>query len=370
MKKCYRCETNLDAANSTHEHIIINACGGRLKSKYLLCLSCNSFYGGTFDKELAAQTNDLVNILGVQRQRGQALPVKGISRSTGDEYYFHVDDKIERVKPKILFSGEGVETRMTIETSNIKTLKQVLNGYKRKHPQIDIQAAINSAKESFERVDGEIKFQNNIGGDEVFKAITKTAINFYIYKLGHRKYIEHLLPFLDGLEKQDVTWMHYPDNLIYTTGEREVSHVICLVGDPEEKILYAYIELFNCHNYLIKLNEFYTGKAINESFIFDIIERKTIDANPTISYNRQQLLDFFTHKNYKPFVNVQKAMHRVIELSRIFSLERKKDLAFWNAWNNSLGKYPEGTVITDEMAAEFRTLYLNHIIPLLNFKHP
>ncbi|AUC75782.1 HNH endonuclease [Olleya sp. Bg11-27] len=85
--KCYRCEDIIDDKNSSEEHIIINACGGRLKSKNLLCKKCNSIFGDKFDCELARTTNVITNLLMVKRHHGVPQPIRTTRTSTGEKYY-------------------------------------------------------------------------------------------------------------------------------------------------------------------------------------------------------------------------------------------------------------------------------------------
>src|SRR5689334_22818848 len=54
---CYRCNATLTDDNSSLEHILPNALGGRLKSRALLCKPCNSKCGDTID---AAVINQLM----------------------------------------------------------------------------------------------------------------------------------------------------------------------------------------------------------------------------------------------------------------------------------------------------------------------
>jgi hypothetical protein len=49
------------------------------------------------------------------------------------------------------------------------------------------------------------------------------------------------LSYLEGKEKRDVVWMHYPDNDIYIPDLNEVSHVLKVVGNPMDRILYAFV---------------------------------------------------------------------------------------------------------------------------------
>ncbi|MES1159570.1 MAG: HNH endonuclease [Bacteroidota bacterium] len=53
MSSCYICLTILNKRTSSKEHILSNACGGRLISFKLLCKTCNEKMGAGIDAELA-----------------------------------------------------------------------------------------------------------------------------------------------------------------------------------------------------------------------------------------------------------------------------------------------------------------------------
>src|SRR5690348_12113276 len=74
---CYVCNTYLTQENETEEHIILNAIGGKLKSKKLICKGCNSKFGSNIDDKLAQQLNTVSNLLNVKRDRGKPQNVKG-----------------------------------------------------------------------------------------------------------------------------------------------------------------------------------------------------------------------------------------------------------------------------------------------------
>lgn len=68
---CYVCDVELIKENETEEHIILNAIGGKLKSKKLICKVCNSNFGGRIDDSLAKQLNPIANLLNIKRERGK-----------------------------------------------------------------------------------------------------------------------------------------------------------------------------------------------------------------------------------------------------------------------------------------------------------
>src|SRR5690606_2796663 len=69
MIKCYNCLSEITRENKSLEHIIPNSIGGKLKSSTLLCRDCNSTFGETIDTELAKSYNNLVALLGINRDR-------------------------------------------------------------------------------------------------------------------------------------------------------------------------------------------------------------------------------------------------------------------------------------------------------------
>lgn len=79
MTTCYLCDEFLTAAadNISKEHIILNAIGGHLKSKELLCKTCNSKFGEDADSELANQLLFLSSYLQVKRDSGENQIIKG-----------------------------------------------------------------------------------------------------------------------------------------------------------------------------------------------------------------------------------------------------------------------------------------------------
>ena len=369
MAVCYRCEVEITIDNEADEHIILNACGGRLKSKALLCKICNSTFGETFDAQLAQQTNDLANLLLIKRARGIPQPIKGTHSKTGEEYLLQFGGEPVLSKPKVSEKIEGAKINLSIIANNEKKFRQVLSGLKRKkYPQLDIEKTIESAQRSSKYLDDPISFKSTIGGKEAFKSIVKTAINYFILKKGERVYIKHLLAYLENKEELDVVWIHYPDDLIYAPIENEVSHIIKVVGNPTEKILYAYIELFNLHNFIVKLNDNYDGQYINETYVFDVINTEELNKVIPLDYSREHILGLFSNKDSKPFRKIQNGYERIMSIAMQRQSSNQIEKIINMAISNSLGKYPKGIPITKEMLNKFNEELMEQIMPMIAHK--
>nr|MBP3283644.1 hypothetical protein [Treponema sp.] len=85
MPKYYLCGAELTAENESEEHIIINAIGGRYKSKKLLCKKCNNGSGSDYDAVLAKQYHFFTNMLELSLERGKPPALKMESES-GESY--------------------------------------------------------------------------------------------------------------------------------------------------------------------------------------------------------------------------------------------------------------------------------------------
>lgn len=75
-RTCALCNTALTKANSSKEHLILNAIGGRRKISGFLCANCNSSTGEDWDAALAEQLNPFSVFLGIQRERGTPPPCR------------------------------------------------------------------------------------------------------------------------------------------------------------------------------------------------------------------------------------------------------------------------------------------------------
>lgn len=359
---CYRCENEINAINESSEHIIPNACGGRLKSNKLLCNKCNSEFGKGFDSVLARSTNDIANLLHIKRERGIPQPILSKRKSTGEEYYLNYDGSPTQTKPKFdFFPNENGETMLHIRGNNSKEVFHMIARLKRMHPNLNDENLIAAMKEEEVYIDDSFTINSHIGGTEEFKAITKTAINFFIYNGGDRKYIKHLLPYLENKEKADVVWMHYPSDMIYKPIGDEVTHVIKVVGDKDQRVLYAYVELFNLHNFIIRLNQEYDGPSIDFNYVFDVHTYQNKTDEITLKLSRNDLDELFKNKDSKPFDNVSKRYERILQI-----IDKKQDQyqlrrIISDSVDQTIGNLPTGTIVDEKILEEFRQVFFKKL---------
>ena len=364
MSKCYVCDLEITKALETDEHIILNACGGRLKSKKLICSKCNSEYGGDTDAELARQLNFFSNFINVKRDRGKSQPVEGELTTTGEKYSLYPGGKPIISKPVFEERIEGEKTKIAIAARNKKEFQKILNGLNKKYPQLDVEKALKHAKLEKKYLKNQLSFESTIGGEKAFRSACKTAVNFYIYSNGDSKYIKHLISYLKGTKDLEVVWFYYPNPPLHNLEEKEVSHLLFLKGDNKEKKLYCYIEFFNVYCFLVKLNDNYLGKDIENKYCYDLIRQNELEKGIKFKLTNHELTEAFINKDIPYTFQAQK-------IERFLNIALKKqssehigeliDLSL----KNSLMKYPEGTIITHEMINELVAELMKQITPFL-----
>lgn len=363
-KKCYKCESSLIPANSSCEHIILNACGGKLKSNLLLCKICNSKFGDSFDKELAKDINPLANLLRIKRDRGNPQKLNGLDETSDTEYYLEPDGDISLKKPliqKIDFDNEDISKRkISIQAPNEKILRQALRGLKRKYPNLNTENALKEFTSNKKPFDKELKINMSIGGSNTFKSITKTAINFYILNGGNRNEIKHIFEYLDGKIEMDIVWFYYPENEVYIHKKNEVVHVLKIVGKSVEKILYAYVELFSTHCFLVKLNDNYSGENLNFDYIFNIHSGNTKYRQTKLDLDRKQLLNLFTNKNVNPYLKIQSKTVRVLNIAKSIDLKSEISKSVDRVFSKHIGKVADEEIL-QELINEFVNILRPHL---------
>jgi hypothetical protein len=318
MEHCYRCDNKLTQENFSNEHILLNAIGGRLKSKALLCRECNSHYGALFDNEMASQLNFFANYLNIKREKGVPQDLKGVYSISGESAILRSDGSHAFMTPKITEKKiNEKEIDINIRAKNIKESQNIIEGLKRKYPGWNF----NDRNETINiKPDEPISFVLKIGVNEAHKSVTKSLINYYLLKGGNKDSIKHLLPYLDGNNEFSQVLMYLPSTWIYEPKKDEVSHIIRIKGSSTDRILYGYIEFFNVYKYLAILNDSYDGKSIDYTYAFDVISQKELDVVISFNPTRDDLINFFVTKAHMPVSNLHDRFFRFAEIAM-----RRKD---------------------------------------------
>ena len=297
INKCYVCNKNIITEHSYDEHIILNSLGGKLKSESLICRPC-SVSLDKIDAALSHSLNSFGLLLGIKRDRGTNPRILVTIIDTGEEIYLESGGKpVLTNKPIIIDNlADNEKPSLIIKVKDEAQLRKILTGKKRKNPLLNVEEIVKSAVSRQVEISF-VRYKISLG-DEQFRSVCKMAINFYMYHGGKRDLITHLIPYIKGECNKRCVNYYYPNDLIATSNLSEsFVHTLFIKGNPEEKILYGYIELYNAFRLIVLLSDSYEESFFQEVYSFDVLSRKEVDKGININISRKEILDLVNNPN-------------------------------------------------------------------------
>lgn len=367
MNNCYNCGEILEGENVSDEHILLNSIGGRYRSKKLLCKNCNSKFGADCDAELGEQLLFLTSHLQVKKHRGDIAPIKGGINEDGEVYTIVNGSKPVMAKPVYEEAVEGDKTIINIQAQNEAQLRKMLEGLARKYPGFDVEDAISKSKRVKEYLQKPLQYRQTFGGEKAFRAMAKSAVGFYLETGGNKDIIDHVIPFLRGEISLDIVFHYNPEILPYIEADDEVLHILHLVGDKENSLLYCYVQFFSAYSYLVLLSDNYIGDNFTKSYAYDVLLNEIKDKKLSVTISRQ---DFERFKDRNLILNgaavVQKKMQRVLGIaSKRHHEQTRSDIISETIDEILTKKYGYVEVITEEMADEVSKTLAEEIVKYL-----
>jgi hypothetical protein len=300
--KCYRCQVILipkDQATAeqvnkkkyiSEEHIIPNFCGGHLVSLDLLCAACNEILGTEIDGPLSRELL-LARLFPITLDRGKQS-IKFLSaftkdskkpvlvRSNLDGYKYH--------KPEWRINTNG-ELEF-LRADNPQAALGILNYLSKQYPKINPEEEFKRIEWGESYLDERVNFDCTIGSINTLRAIAKIAVNFYLAKGGSMEFIAPAIEFVCNPNvRNKFVCFYYPIVAPADTATDEVSHLLYIKGDTKYQILYCYVELFNAINFMVVLNEDYSGPELSHTYCFDLLNTREINKAVNIGLFRNPI---------------------------------------------------------------------------------
>ena len=232
----------------------------------------------------------------------------------------------------------------------------------KKIPGIDITEVFKNARAKREYINKPLSYKFKVGGQDSFRSICKTAVNYYILNGGNRNNILHLIPYIKQQQEMDVVNFCYNPKVYIPKDEGQVLHSIILIGNSKERILYSYIELFNAYKYIVLMNDDYRGEDIQSIYCYDVINATKLEKTVHCNFSRVQLIQIIKTQGVpidKFKVNCNKLMKIVHKKQSSENIQRMIE----RAMDRSLKKHPEGIIITEEMMNEFINELMVEVAP-------
>jgi len=266
---CYVCLEPID--EKSDEHIIPNCIGGRLKAK-LLCKKHNNGFGSKAEGVFARQMNPFCNLLNIKRERNDIPDQPVIYQETNTVAYMKADGGLEskNFSYEVAQNGSQIDLHIHAPDSDIRKTRKHLKGLKRTYPNLDVEKTLSELKKDATQGDHRVKLEIDLSGIEIQQTTAKTAINFYLYRGGERKYVSQLISRLEKTETVPVC-LAYPNKPVFKNPSGTFLHKILLIGSTEERLLYCIVDYFNTVSFIVILNGYYDGPALELPYFLDPI---------------------------------------------------------------------------------------------------
>lgn len=303
-KSCYSCLVILDKSNRSEEHIIPNAIGGRQKSNQLLCRACNNDFGSKFEGTFIKELSFFSGCLPIKRERGNNKKFRTVDKITNLPIVIDSKGVIALAHPIVEEkpvdpSKEGqFRIKVPDEKSGKKFAEDIINNYKEKYPFAKIGKPEFERKESQE--DSYIEYFSEFGSLSFFKTVQKCLLNLFISKGGNYFDVENEAHALFNEDDK------FPMNWLLTCNmpnESNLNHVLVVIGNPEEKLLYGYAEFFGGLSVISVLNENYKGPECFFSYCINPLCGEEKSVNVQVSLSREHILDIIKKReiNFEQF---------------------------------------------------------------------
>ena len=275
---CWLCERPITGNRTAKEHIIPNAIGGRRTLEGFLCSTCNRSTGEKWDAELAKQLNYFGLLFETRRQRG-VVPSMKTNTATGGLVEILPGNMPVIGKPTCRVTSDRKGVHVEIKARTKREVRKMIEGLRRKYPQIDIDKSLEAIQESetFSSVPSGITFY--VGGPNAERSIVKSAVALACeagLRPGDCDLAMEYLRNEDVEYEEDGFWDYYQKDLVKN---REIGlplHCVYVTARRSRGLLLAYLEYYGWVRRVLCLSRRYSGKPISRMYSINPVNGKEL----------------------------------------------------------------------------------------------
>lgn len=348
---CSLCNIPFNKTKDSEEHIIPQSIGGKKTVTGFICENCNNKKGNEWDSKLAKHLNPLSIFFNIKRERGEVPPMR-LNTSKGKEYIVSSDGGIFLPKPIYEEKHIPEEKKITIhiKARNEKEAYQQIMRAKKSYPQIDTDSLIKQMKTTTAYIDDHFIF--SIGGlDEAcIKSIVKTALALAVKANIASEDCKYAKDYLQNTTSTDCFGYFYEKDPILNRPKEVPLHCVFIKSDPNNKIIWAYIEFFALYRGLVCLSEYYEGEYIESYYAIDPrTSKQLLDLNISLELSKQELKKYI-FINALSIEKIKEIMNETIPYQLKLAQDKERDRVITHAVNTAFTNcgVPEGETFTEE----------------------
>lgn len=361
---CAICGKEITASDNSEEHIIPASLGGRRTVSDFLHGHCNNEAGATWDGELAKQLQPLILNFGVKRQGGQALKMK-VATTAGEEFLLGPGGSLEMLKPIIEKADPEIGNTYKIQVGSRADGRKVLNGLKRKHPEIDIEASLACIRVEETYLKAPIQLNLQFGGEESGRSLVKSTLAL-AYDAGLPVDLcQDALGYLRG-SKAPCFGYYYTGDLIVERPTGVPLHCIAIEARPDTGLILGYAEYFGINRAVVCLGHGYQGEPVRKVYAIDPRTGMQLDLAVDLPFNEEAIkaiYDYQMDNDAGRKAAYDAVWPAILEARRNAEWERVAREGFKYAWDNCGAKPDAILTIIDKV--NIVRLFCKKLFPFL-----
>lgn len=365
--QCALCDKEITEKNDTKEHLIPNAIGGRRKVKGFICKDCNSTSGDAWESELAKQLNPLSLFFGIIRERGE-VPPQLFETTGGDKLKLNLHGSMDIEKPLYSESpmGSGAGVQIQIQARSMPEARRMLQGVKRKYPQIDLNELLDNAKSESSYCSDMLKFNLSFGGCEAGRSIVKSALALAVSSGISAEICVEAKSYLRNEEGEACFGYFYESDLVKNRPEVIPFHCVSIKGCSKTRQVIGYVEYFGVQRVVLCLSSSYEGDDISNTYAINPITGQELNLDVELNLSNEEIREAYNYKKI-PDGSVEDAFDKVIPTGIKTSFDKEKDRilneAVQHAFKNCGAK--EGELLMPEHINKLTTLMMEKLEPFI-----
>lgn len=365
MTCCALCDTPMDAGNDSKEHLISNAIGGRWKLPGVLCVTCNSKAGDSWDAALAKQLNALSLLFGISRERGEP-PSQNLKTVGGQELKLHADGTAQPSRPTYQLRPTEEGAHINIVARDLSEAKRMLEGVARKHPQIDPAALLAHAQQVAAYTDDYLHVPLSMGGPLAGRSLVKSALCLAVYHGVDAAACDDARAYLRSDSAPACFGYYYARDLVLHRPANTVFHCVAVKGSAASGLLLGYVEFYGVLRVVVCLSDCYAGPEVSACHAINPLTGVELALAVDLSLTKAEVEAAFRYECIPPG-SVEQALEQVLPIAMAASYEREKERVLEEATRFAFancGATP-GETLTREHLDKLSRLMAEKIAPFL-----
>lgn len=301
--KCILCSCPLTDDAKTKEHILPNAIGGKQATQNLICSTCNSTTGHSWDAVLAERLKMLRVFYRLKFDRKNTPSIK-LPTTTGEEIVLHSDGHMTPAQTAPVLVGNQIK----IKTGTVKEAKKHIKGLKRKYPNAQFPDSIK-LKKSYFPIDANIEI--DLSGHDVGRSLVKSMLALLAEDGNSLWECAPALSYLKG-GSPCFGWYYSPHDLVLSRQETIPFHSVSVRGSNKEQALFGYIEYFGTYRALACLSETYTGSDFQKTYSIDPTSGSPLKLDINLDITKKLVFETYDYLHCDPAIP-QNAQNKLIE---------------------------------------------------------